>query len=212
MSLAPKTRPTQKTAAEPHQPSKSSGSGYQQLTFRITGVSPLIRHNGQTADPLNPHSKRIAEITSKRKKTDADHWEIAHREFMAALYLTNGEPRIPGESMETALVEGAKKDRLGPQAKAGIIVEHNSPLEYDRPRKPEALWADERFRIRIPVKVGTAKIIRTRPKFENWSATIVVKFLSDLMNEEAVRSCMITAGEQLGICDWRPKFGRFNVE
>jgi hypothetical protein len=187
-------------------------SAYQALKFKITGVAPLLMHNGQTADPLNPHSKSIAEITSKRKKTEADHREVARREFFAGLYLMNGEPCIPGEMMEAALVKGAMKEKRGPAAKAGLIVEDNSSLHYDGPRTAEDLWADERFRLRVPAKIQAARVIRTRPRFDGWSAVVVVEFLPSLLNPTDVRSFLVTAGEQIGIGDWRPRFGRFTVE
>jgi hypothetical protein len=168
-------------------------------------------HNGQTADPLNLHSLSIAEITSKRKKTEADHLEIAKREFFAGLYLTNGEPCIPGEVMEAALIRGAMKEKRGPDAKAGLIVENYARLDYDGPRQRDALWADEKFRLRIPAKIGTSRVIRTRPRFNAWSAEIVVKFFPSLLNAKDIRSFLETAGEQIGIMDWRPRFGRFSV-
>jgi len=106
-------------------------------------LSPVtVMKNGQTVDPLNAHSRSIAEITSKRKKTDGDHREIGRREFMAGLYLMNGEPCLPGEMMEAALIRGAIgaiKEKRGPAAKAGIIVEHDSRLEYDGPHGPDDL-------------------------------------------------------------------------
>lgn len=186
-------------------------SAYKAQKFKITGVAPLLMHNGQTADPLNQHSVSIAEITSKRKKTDADYREMARREWYAGLYLSNGEPCIPSEAIEAALVKGAMKEKRGPAAKAGMIVEDNSPLIYDGPRKPDDLWEDERFRLRVPAKVGTSRIIRTRPRFETWSAEIVVKFLPSLLNPKDIRSFLIAAGEQIGLLDWRPRFGRFTV-
>lgn len=187
-------------------------SAYKTLKFRITGVAPLLMHNGQTADPLNPHSQSIAEITSKRKKTDADHKELSRREFYAGLYLMNGEPCLPAEMIEAVLTKGAMKEKRGPAAKAGIIVENNAKLEYTGPRKPDALWTDEKFRLRVPAKVGTSKVIRTRPRFDEWSAAIVVKYLPSLLNEKDIRSFLVTAGEQIGVGDWRPRFGRFAVE
>jgi len=187
-------------------------SAYKTLKFKIIGVAPLLMHNGQTADPLNHHSKSIAEITSKRKKTEADHLEVARREWFACLYLMNGEPCIPGEVIEAVLVAGAKKERRGDAAKAGIIVENNSQLLYKGPRKPEELWKDERFRLRVPARLKSQRIIRTRPRFDDWSAEIVVKYLPTLVNPSEVRSFLVTAGEQVGLCDWRPRFGRFVVE
>lgn len=186
-------------------------SAYKSLKFKITGVAPLLMHNGQTADPLNPHSKSIAEITSKKKKVESDYLEMAKREWYAGLYLWNGEPCIPSEAIEAALVKGAMKEKSGPAAKAGMIVENHAKLLYRGPRKPDELWLDEKFRLRCPAKVGTGRVIRTRPRFEGWSADIVVMFLPSLLDQKDIRSFLVTAGEQIGLLDWRPRFGRFVV-
>lgn len=186
-------------------------SGYQTLSFKITGVAPLLMHNGQLADPTNPHSRSIAEVTGKRKKTDADHVEMGRREFFGSLYLMGGEPCIPGEMLEAALIKGAMKEKRGPQAKAGLLVENNVRLDYDGPRDPKVLWADERFRLRVAVKIKQAKVMRTRPRFDGWSAVVEMKFLPSMLNERELRGFLVTAGEQIGIGDWRPRFGRFSV-
>ncbi|MCM8736011.1 hypothetical protein M5E06_17905 [Azospirillum sp. A1-3] len=184
---------------------------YETLKFKITGVSPLLMHNGQLADPLNSFAKSIAEISSKRKKTDADHIEMGRREFYGSLYMSGGRPCIPGEMLEAVMIAGAKKEKRGPQAKAGLLVDGNATLLYDGPTTAEELWADERFRLRVPVKVGMAKVMRTRPRFDGWSADIEVKFLPSMLNAREVKSFLQAAGEQVGIGDWRPRFGRFEV-
>lgn len=186
-------------------------SGYQTLSFKIIGLAPLLMHNGQLADPLNPHSRSIAEMTGKRKKTDADHVEVGRREFLGSLYLMNGEPCIPAEMFEAALIKGAMKEKRGPQAKAGLLIENNSRLEYAGPRDPKALWTDDRFRLRVGVKIGQAKVMRTRPRFDGWSAELDVKFLPSMLNAREIGGFLTTVGEQIGIGDWRPRFGRFSV-
>lgn len=186
-------------------------SSYETLNFRIAGVSPFLMHNGQLADPLNPHSRSIAEVAGKRKKTDADHVEMGRREFFGSLYLSGGEPCVPGEMLEAALIRGAMKQKRGPQAKAGLLVENHARLEYEGPREPKALWDDERFRLRVAVKIAQAKVMRTRPRFDGWAADVAIKFLPSLLNAREVRSFLVTAGEQIGIGDWRPRFGRFSV-
>lgn len=187
-------------------------SAYQTLTFKITGLSALLQHNGQLVDPTNRFSRSIAEITSKKKKVDADHLEMGKREWFGGLYISDGEPCIPAEMIEAVLIKGAMKEKAGPSAKAGILVEKNAKLEYDGPRDPIALWEDERFRFRVPAKVGTSKVMRTRPRFDNWWANIEVGFLPSMLNAKSVRGFLVTAGEQIGIGDWRPRFGRFTVE
>ena len=74
------------------------------LNFRITGVSPLIMHNGLLADPLYEGTKLISKISRKRPKTEADLEEMARLEFLYSLYLTDGKPCIPGVVLEAALI------------------------------------------------------------------------------------------------------------
>jgi hypothetical protein len=184
---------------------------YQNLKFKITGVSPLLMHNGQLVDPLNYYSMRLKEVTKKKMKTDADHAEMGRIEFYGGLYLSAGEPCLPGEMIEAVLIRGAMKEKRGPAAKAGILVDENPALIYSGPRTPDELWADEKFRLRVAAKVGQSKVMRTRPKFDEWSAELNVKFLPSLLNAKEIRSFLVTAGEQIGVGDWRPRFGRFEV-
>ena len=187
-------------------------SGYRALRFRITGASALLMHNGLLADPLNPHAKAIAQVAAKRRKTEADYLRLAELEFLGSLYLSGGAPCIPAEMMEAALVRAAAQERRGPKARAGLLVQHDLQLEYEGPRDPHALWADAAFRLRAPVRVGMSKVMRTRPMFRAWAAELAVEFLPGLLNASEVRGFLVAAGEQIGIGDWRPRFGRFWVE
>ena len=168
-------------------------------------------HNAQLADPLNPHAQAIKKISGKRNKTEADHEELGRLEWLGSLYLAGGEPCIPGEIVEAALIEGAKKIKRGPQARAGIICDRMFPLDYEGPRDPNELWLDERFRLRAGVRVQRNRVIRTRPIFRDWAADLAIDYLPSLLNESEVRDILITVGQVVGIGDWRPRFGRFTV-
>ena len=169
-------------------------------------------HNGLLADPLNPHARSIAQVAAKRRKTEADHVRLAELEFLGGLYLSNGVPCIPAEMIQAALVKAAAQERRGPKARAGLVVRQDLRLDYDGPNDPHALWQDASFRLRSPVKIGMSKVMRTRPMFRDWSSELVVDFLPSLLNPQDVVSFLVTAGEQVGIGDWRPRFGRFWVE
>lgn len=187
-------------------------SGYESVKLKITGVSPLLMHNGQLADPLNKWSKLMKEVSAKRKKVDADLEEMARLEFFGGLYLKGGEPCIPGELWEAVIVAGAKKSKMGMQAKAAVLVPDDPALIYDGSRSPQGLWDDERFRLRVGVRVGTSRVMRTRPMFQEWGCDLTVKYLSDMLNEKDVIDFLRIAGIQCGIGDWRPRFGRYTVE
>jgi hypothetical protein len=184
---------------------------YKSLKYRIIGVSPLLFHNGQLADPLNRHAKAIAQLSSKRKKTEADHEKMADLEFIGSLYLSGGMPCIPAEMMEAALVRAATQEKRSAKAKAGLVIRQDLILQYEGSKDPAALCADPNFRLRCGVRIGTSRVMRTRPKFSNWAADFTVEFVPTLLNEEDVHSFIATAGAQIGIGDWRPRFGRFSI-
>ena len=187
----------------------------QELNFRIVGVSPLLMHNGQLADPSNIYARKMKEISSKRSKTDADYEEMAKLEWFGSLYLLNKEPCIPGLVFEAALIGkggAARKERMGKEAAAALWVVDDFPLEYTGPKDPYELWEDEHFRFQSLVRVQTSRVLRTRPIFRQWAASIKVQFDGELLNEADVRRWIEVAGVQSGLMDWRPKFGRYGVE
>ena len=179
--------------------------------YRIIGQSPLIMHNCRTADPLDAFARQMKEITSKRDRTDADLEQLAKLEFLAGLYVENGRPVIPGVVIEAALVQAARKSRNGQQARAGLFCQGNFLLEYEGPTEPEQLWADPSFRLVAGVRVGQSRIMRTRPRFDDWAAEVEVRYQPDLLNPAGIDRFMEVAGSVIGIGDWRPRFGRFET-
>ena len=178
------------------------------LSFRLTGISPLICHNGQLADPLNIWTRKLKKVSSQRKKTEKDYEEMARLEFMGSLYINDGVPVIPGRLLKAALAgrgSAARMEKEGRAAGVGIFCDPCYVLQYEGPKDPKALWEDERFRFRIGVRVGQATVMRTRPIFYGWSAEpVVVYYQSDLLNRESIVRWMEVAGPQVGLMDWRP--------
>lgn len=184
-----------------------------ELKFKVTGVVPLLMHNGQTADPLNEWSRRIKKLSGKRDKTDADYEEMMRLEWYAGLYLTEDkEPCLPGEVVEGAFFEAAKKTKQGKLSKSGIYSEGNFPLIYDGEKDIDKLFLDPEFRFTCSVKIRGSRVMRTRPKFNEWSAVISIFTDNEVLNDEEVVKIMKTAGQSCGYCDWRPRFGRFTTE
>ncbi len=185
---------------------------YKTIEFHVRGVAPLLMHNGQLANPRNKFAKAMKEITSKRKKTEEDHNALADLEFLGGLYVDDdGHPTLPGELVEAAIVNGAKKTKNGKNAKAAIIVDGNASLVYTGPKTAEELKNDDRFRHIASVSVGQSKVMRTRPIFKTWEVTFTVSYLPDTFNENEVVSFVEAAGRIAGFGDGRPRFGRFEI-
>jgi len=183
------------------------------VTYRITGDAPLIMHNGNLANPLSKAAKALKQVSSKKKKTDADFERMAEIEFKAGLYIDEDSgPVIPGENMEATLYNAAKITKEGKIAKSACFVPKHAELLYDGPRDADGLWQDERFRNCVGVKVGMSRVMRTRPIFKEWAAVIEVEYEDSIVNEEQVDRWVQSAGTQVGLCDWRPRCGRFTAE
>jgi len=184
-----------------------------EIKFRVEGVAPLLMHNGQLANPLNSTVKSMKALTGQRKKTDETHLELSRLEFYGGLYLSKkGEVQIPSEVIESTLIEGAKKSKLGKAFKSAIAIYDDAILDYGKKLTVDQMWElpDEYVDVR-PVKVGTSRIMRTRPIFRTWALEFIVSYNADLINPEQIQLAVDDAGMQVGLCDYRPKFGRFQV-
>lgn len=184
--------------------------------YRLTGITPLLMHNGQLAAPGNKWSRLMKEITSKRNKTDADYEELARLEFFGGLYMTQDGPIIPAENIKAMLIRAAKGERMGKDAGAGVMVNEHADLEYDGPRTAQELWDSGDFTHSSLVKIRGSRTTRTRPVFEGWEAIVVVEHEDTFVDAKDLDRWMHDAGVRVGLGDWRPemygRFGRFGVE
>jgi hypothetical protein len=193
-------------------------SNLPEIKIHMQGVSPLLCHNGQTADPRNTYAKAMKAVSSKRKKTDADFDELARLEWLAGIYRSADDLVIPDYVIESAMIAGAKKSKRGPQAKCGLFFTEHALLEFDG--KPDAINDDTlagmfesgQFTHTIGVRVGMAKVMRTRPIFRNWSCIAMAQYDPDVLNLRDIEEIAADAGKLVGIGDWRPKHGRFFAE
>lgn len=187
-------------------------AGYTQYDVVLQGDS-LIMHNGQTADPLNPFSKAMKEISGKRKKTDTDYEAMANIEFKAGLYVdAKNNVIVPSRVLESVLVEGAKKSKEGKLALSGMFVDTDATFTYDGyPMTIDELMNSPDHRLCVAVRVGMSKVMRTRPHFKNWTAKFKVSLNSDVANEGQLRRWVEDAGAYVGIGDWRPRHGRYEI-
>jgi hypothetical protein len=179
----------------------------------IEGTAPLLMHAARLADPLDPAAKMLAAVTSKRKKTDDDHMEVARLEFIGSLYLNDPfGPYIPAPNLETCLFRGATKTRAGTTMKSALFIPNDvNPLIYRGPRDAEGLWADKQFVHRASVKVGTSRVMRTRPVFPTWQCQFTGYLDNEQLDQAAFAGIADTSGRLVGLGDWRPRYGRFTV-
>jgi hypothetical protein len=182
----------------------------------IKSLRPLLMHSGALCDPTSAAAKAIKAASKQTQKSDADYEELSRLEFMGSLYWDKKLGiYMPWENLAGCLERGAAKRRLGKVFKACVsidTIEAGFSLEYKGPKDPDALWADEKFRLTKGARVKNARVMRTRPRFPEWSLTFPIEVMNDGVTKDQLISALRDGGLYEGLGDWRPRYGRFDVE
>jgi len=174
------------------------------VTIKVRGTSPLLTHN--------PAGMRMSSDDPARKKKIPTPEE----ESEAGCYRDeNGKYVLPSIGFRSAILAASKSFKKG-RSSAFYGVSH---IEM------EAEW--------VPLKNGNGKaagqyvidtrravvqkngILRSRPKWLQWSAEFTVIYDPALVNEKEIRTYAEEAGQKIGVFDYRPQrggwFGRFEL-
>jgi len=167
----------------------------KQVTVTIKGISPLLMHRF----PLEP-------IEAVEKKPPEEQARLA-------LYEIDGKPYVPGVNIQRALVAGATfskgkgRGSLQKSAAAGLFVEE-SAISLNGSK-----WVLDARPVVVPATRG--RVIRYRPRFDEWELTFTLSYDELLMSETQVRRIVDDTGQRVGLLDFRPEkkgpFGRFVV-
>jgi hypothetical protein len=134
-------------------------------------------------------------------------------EAKAGLYLdAKGNIVVPARCVEGALVKAASALKAPGRGKktlkdfilAGLVVD---PFEIPL-TSPGYVVDTQRARIQ------RAGVLRSRPRFDEWSLAFQVILTDEyLLGMDAkIREIIEEAGQHVGILDFRPRYGRFQVE
>jgi hypothetical protein len=197
----------------------------EELRVQLIGNAPLLIHNNRAANPLSDYAKAMKSLTSKRKKTDKDYEYIARLEWEAGLYLHDGIISIPARCLERCFLQGAMKMKNGPKYKAGAMVKDDFlPLSYKGSKiristgngkeipNPELDAYFDIHKHQDMVKVGNNQVLRTRPIFHEWRLDVTIMYDENIIDRRTLLESVQTAGNIVGLCEQRPRLGRFAVE
>jgi len=177
------------------------------VSVEITGTSDMLHSRMPTETEAIKRLDELGKILKKDVNNEKAYTEAAEY----CLYKnSNKEICIPSMHIEAAMVKAGARERVEGEGKksykdymnAFIIVEPKLiPIE---PQKYELF--------RTFVKTYGGRVMSTRPKFpQGWKANFTIAILDDTIPVKVVESILKYAGAYVGIGNWRPKFGRFEV-
>lgn len=190
------------------------------VTLLLEGAQTLLLHNA--ADSLNPfhgRNKIKKQLTSKRtNKTEEDQIQIARLEWEMGWYWSDSfGPVIPTWNICMSLETAARKTREGGLFRDGVtIAEPETVLEYDGPRDLDGLWGKgldgSPFVDYRPTGQQKVRIMRCRPKLREWHLQARFFVEETILDIDRFLYFAETAGQYVGIGDYRAQYGRFSVK
>jgi hypothetical protein len=168
---------------------------YRDYKVAIKGVVPLLHHK------FTASTERVGRQIYEPKE-----------EAKKGLYLNKeGVPIQPAVHIEGATIKAAQDFKLKGRktysnfCKASLmILEREIPFDNEEADK----WVvDEQ-----PVVIQRARVLCWRPRWDKWSFHFTLRNLQPTMLDDlTLRKILEKAGTFIGIGDFRPKFGRFEV-
>lgn len=167
-----------------------------EINVVIEGISPLLMH----AFPLVP-VKGIDKMTMEE--------QAKHAEYRTA----DGHLYVPGINIQRCLINGATYSKgkgrasLQKQAAACLLVNPEYVLLY------QTDYTIDMRAVVVPATKG--RIVRYRPRFEQWKLTFGILYDPQLLSKVELRQIVDDSGSRVGLLDFRPEkkgpFGRFHV-
>ena len=194
---------------------------FTQYRIKIKGLSPIIHHNGAAGlDAGSPANIEKASLTKKKgtNRTNVEVSRIQELECEIALYVTaDGKPTIPAAALRACIETGARKLKQGPQVREGLLVHKVEEFIYDHAKLGSTVAElSKSTQFVVPVVVQRARVLRTRPKFDDWAVVFTIEVDDELIDKQQLETWLDIAGRRIGLCDWRPEksgsFGRFTTE
>lgn len=209
------------------------------MSYELTGVSPLLMHadDVELSDRVKewqnaPENKDISVRGDDRSPawlwhtycyTDGRHITIPTDNISAAMLLAGA----------TMILKGSKTYKEMSQTGLFLVEDHlpvlvhGAPIEVARIAELHDMsFAEQAQAVRElgfalfvkRAKVGSAKHVRVRPRFETWSVSGTLEILDKDLKPDTVRKMFEIAGFYKGLGDWRPsspkrpgRFGRFEA-
>lgn len=188
-----------------------------QITIKAVGTKPLLLHNVDLANPLNPWARKMADLrgTPSKRRTEKWHEEMAYVNFMGAFYDIPGVPgvAVPAENMRRSLIVAAKASRLGTQVQRALAVTvAAAPLIYDGPKTPQEMWDVGKWHLTRMIRGAGGASPTTYPIFREWGLVVPFELDESLLNVRDLTEIAERAGRIEGLGASRSQgYGRYDA-
>lgn len=183
------------------------------VNVTVEGIAPLMQHRYPMPD-LGNLSK------GGNKSTGAKDFTQEWREYFYSE--TSGQIYQPSSHLEGALIKAAVGFKVaGKRGKtykdlfsANVFIDPTN-IPHEGFTVPDELDTDADKPLYLdvrPVVIQRARVVRIRPCFKpGWRLSFEIQVADDEIQPGMLQDVLTLAGKTVGIGDYRPRFGRFNI-
>lgn len=167
----------------------------EKFEVEIKGIRPLLMHSAETMEAGE-------ELAKKDRGTKVEAESYLYKDG-------NGKICCPSIVLLSALKNSAVNFLVGGKGKKTYknYIYSGVAIEQENIELISNGWELDKK----TVVVGRARIIRARPKFNEWSMKFTMAILSDVVTPPILKTMLEHTGKYSGIMDFRPLYGLFEV-
>jgi hypothetical protein len=172
----------------------------KQIKVSIKGIAPLLQHKMTI--------EQEAQLVSKTKKSVGQNKGDNPEDY---LHKVDNIICEPAEHILQAIIKRLSGYKIQGKGKKTYLEMGKGCINIIPdmiPHKIQKWITDSRT---VVIKATGGRVVRNRPKLENWELSFTIELLSDDMPVEVIKSALDDAGREGGLGDYRPRFGRFIV-
>jgi hypothetical protein len=188
-----------------------------QITIKAVGTKPLLLHNVDLANPLNPWARKMTELrgTPSKRRTEKWYEEMAHAGFMGAFYEIPGMDgvAVPAENLRRSVIDAAKAQRMGTQVLRSLMVTVAAiPIIYDGPKDPAQMWNTGNWHLTRMIRSTGGASPTTYPVFRDWAVKVPFELDETLLSVRDLTEIAQRAGRIEGLGASRKQgYGRYDA-
>lgn len=181
------------------------------IAATIEGLTPLLQHRW-TEDAEKEGKTRSVNIESRTPREEAARFAYIDKD--AGFYIPGAAfARLLREAGTAHKQRGSRKSLKYVIPAAVLLTDDAVPLTNGDGKTRIADFEVDSRPVVIPATKG--RIMRHRPRFDCWSATLNMEVDESVLDEEIVHQLLTEGGARIGVGDFRPEkggpFGRFRV-
>jgi hypothetical protein len=177
------------------------------IEVTIVGTTPMLQHRFDEKAEIQEATRSVVENHgTPREQAEKAVYRDGNNGFYFPGTWIVGSIKAAGENHK---LKGSRKSAKYLVPAAVNIQEIIVPVKNGDGKSLAKDFEVDSRPVTIPATKG--RIMRHRPRFDAWAANFTLLVNENVLPEDFVHKLLTEAGEQRGLGDFRPTFGRFRV-